>query len=192
VDPKGLSVIPRGEPEQGGDGGGLEFDASWMMNLNEIWRESVRQIQDFLENREQYAEEIDNYLTERFGENYQETIGNNLKEFIEAINYIDANITGGEGIISAGGIIIDKEGKVYPYIGFGFGGQPGISGTLTLSTQQVRPGWNVAIQSTMGIAAQAGFHSYSYPKGTFWELGVGAVSGNVTAIYIFKPVLDLW
>lgn len=59
-------------------------------------------------------------------------------------------------------------------------------------THQVSIGWNVAIQANAVIAAQAGFHSYSYPEGTFGELGVGFPSGSVIAIYIFKPVLDLW
>jgi len=127
------------------------------------------------------------FVNKCFGENYQEVIGNNIEEFMEAINYADFNVGIGNAIGVTAGLI--KTGNAeYPYISFGLMGQP-LSGSisLTFSPNQVSLGWNVAIQgNSLGGAFQAGFHSYSWK--TWWEVRVGIPSISITAIYVFPPL----
>ena len=193
VDPEGMFAEMAGPTDIGerleGEGSGLfgsfgDWCSGGGPEQEDLFNEFMDELQDL-------QERVDNYLREKFGDNYQEVIGNNIEKFIEAINYIDVNGTFGNWVGGTGGLIFTKDG-IHPYVGFGLVGTPmKVSFSLTFSSDPVSLGWNAAIQGTRGISAQMGIHCYSMTGWT--ELGGGWPQGvSLTAIYVFKPFKPIW
>jgi hypothetical protein len=117
---------------------------------------------------------------------HEEAPSNALTAFLYNARYADINISAGcqYFIGGTGGIIFEKDGHTYIYIGGGIV-SPKPSAAITLSTYSVSRGFNLGVQATSYLSFQGG---YSFKDKTFYrEYGGGYPVGLTIALfYIWK------
>ena len=116
-----------------------------------------------------------------------------------AIRYVDVNVGGATsvwGVLSVGftgGVILTTSGKFHPYFGVMIS-TPGFSGTVTISTQDVTTGWNVAVtavirggskNSKSGGAVQVGTVLGCFSTCGYREYGVGTPGFAIMEFYVW-------
>ena len=164
VDPKGLSVIPRGEPDQGGGGGGegsglFESAGGWM------WGEGLDEV---IQNFNEWVTDFRSY----YG------------------GYNNINLTWVSQFFVGGtiGVLWDDVG-IHLELGLATG-LPGASISATRATSPVISGFHSAASLYKGfVATQAGTHIST--RSTWFEIGGGFPAGASVwggVIFVTPPV----
>jgi len=99
--------------------------------------------------------------------------------------YFDVNVSVGFLAGVTGGLQIDRQGRLYPYIGGGVV-TPGVSGSLTFSASNPSRGWQAGLQFTLVGAVQYGLSLETGER--FSEYGIGGpIGASLTEYYVFGP-----
>ena len=110
----------------------------------------------------------------------EEDVSDANTQVVPGSGYFDFNLTGGHyGFVATGGLQVDSELNLFPYVGAGIG-TPGISFSAAYSPDKVTPGVNAQIQVSPG-----GSIGVDRKKNSFTEFNVGSPGASATATWVF-------